>query len=221
MTNSKSCEILSSSLMCIMFEHGAIGDDILRICDGLAKVQIVRLNNSIEMQSAYIPGLYILDMRHTDFVEFEMFPVILAANPEMRVVVIVSQIEVNSVIKLFRAGVSDLFVELPSNREFQRRLRAIDRELMAATETARRTLAARAKIDSLSPRERDVLYGLIQGHKNKIVAIELAVSVRTVEMFRARMLQKLGLKSVADAIRLSLAANIDWPDWSDQRQISS
>lgn len=62
--------------------------------------------------------------------------------------------------------------------------------------------AARAQLAILTPRERDVVFGLIDGSANKIVAYKLALSPRTVEMHRAKAFAKLRLRTIADIIKL-------------------
>lgn len=62
------------------------------------------------------------------------------------------------------------------------------------------------KTAALSPREREVLDGLVAGKPNKAIAYDLGISVRTVEVHRARMLERLGTRSTAEAIRLAVVA---------------
>lgn len=65
---------------------------------------------------------------------------------------------------------------------------------------------ARACIASLTPRGRDVLSGIVVGCSNKVIAHKLGISIRTVEIHRARMMRDLGARHVADAIRLAVDA---------------
>lgn len=67
---------------------------------------------------------------------------------------------------------------------------------------------AKAAIDSLSPRERDVLMGLIEGQANKVIAHELDISPRTVEIYRANMMSKLNVRSLSEALRIAFAAGL-------------
>jgi FixJ family two-component response regulator len=67
---------------------------------------------------------------------------------------------------------------------------------------------AKSRIATLSRRERDVLDQLTAGHANKVVAFNLGISVRTVEVHRARMLGRLGVRRVAEAIRLWVLAGM-------------
>jgi DNA-binding CsgD family transcriptional regulator len=65
---------------------------------------------------------------------------------------------------------------------------------------------ARACIASLTPRGRDVLSGIVVGCSNKVIAHKLGISIRTVEIHRARMMRDLGARHVADAISLAVVA---------------
>ena len=70
------------------------------------------------------------------------------------------------------------------------------------------SLQAVGRLANLSAREREVLNGLVDGHPNKVIAGGLGISVRTVEVHRARMLQRLGTRRLADAIRLAVMASL-------------
>jgi two-component system response regulator FixJ len=67
---------------------------------------------------------------------------------------------------------------------------------------------ARAKVAVLSPRERDVLTGLIEGRSNKIIAYDLSISPRTVEIYRANLMTKMGVRSLSEALRVAFAAGL-------------
>jgi two-component system response regulator FixJ len=67
---------------------------------------------------------------------------------------------------------------------------------------------AMRRIGKLSPRERDVLNGLVAGQSNKIIAYELSISVRTVEGHRARMMERLGVHRLAEAVSLAVIAKL-------------
>lgn len=71
-----------------------------------------------------------------------------------------------------------------------------------------RARAARAKITNLSPREGDVLRGLIEGRANKAIASELDLSPRTVEIHRARLMEKLDVRSLSEVLGIAFAAGM-------------
>ena len=65
------------------------------------------------------------------------------------------------------------------------------------------------KFDTLTPRERDVFEKLITGASNKEVGRRLGISPRTIEIHRARIFKKLGVKSVADLVRMGMRLGIE------------
>jgi two-component system, LuxR family, response regulator FixJ len=67
---------------------------------------------------------------------------------------------------------------------------------------------AEARLADLSPRERDVLRGLAAGKINKIIAHDLGISPRTVEVYRANLMAKTGARSMSDLMRIALAAGL-------------
>lgn len=67
---------------------------------------------------------------------------------------------------------------------------------------------AQARLAELSPRERDVLQGLVAGKINKVIAHELSISPRTVEVYRANLMAKTGARSVSELMRIALAAGL-------------
>ena len=70
---------------------------------------------------------------------------------------------------------------------------------------------------TLSPREREVLEGLLTGQPNKLIAYHLGISVRTVDVHRARMIERLGVRQLAEVIRLGIIARLS-ASLSDNRR---
>jgi two-component system, LuxR family, response regulator FixJ len=78
---------------------------------------------------------------------------------------------------------------------------ALAADTQAATRTAHRTTLA-----ALTPREHDVLGGLLDGKANKMIARHLGISPRTVEAHRASVMRKSGVGSIAELVRLAVSA---------------
>lgn len=67
---------------------------------------------------------------------------------------------------------------------------------------------ARKKVAGLSERQREILLGILAGKPNKVIAWELGLSIRTVESYRGQMLERLGVRGTAEAVRLAIAAGL-------------
>ena len=124
-------------------------------------------------------------------------------------VVMTGHADVPLAVRAMRAGAVD-FVEKPYPKD--RILAAVAEALDAAAASRDRApaaAAAAARLAALTPRERAVLRGLVSGQPNKVIAHELGISPRTVEAHRAALMEKLGARSLAEAVRLGLAAGLD------------
>jgi two-component system response regulator FixJ len=127
-----------------------------------------------------------------------------ANDPRFAVVLMTGAADVRLAIESFRAGVVHL-IEKPCDPD------ALRDALVEATirvEKSRPVFAARARIARLSRRERDVLDGLVSGSPNKVIAYTLGISPRTVEVYRANLMDKLDVASLSAAIRLMFAAGL-------------
>ena len=112
----------------------------------------------------------------------------------------------DKVVTAIKAGALD-YLALPLKGD--RLVAMVDRiavEAEAFGAARRKMIEARSRISSLSPREREVLDWLSEGRSNKMIARELAISPRTVEIHRANMMAKLGAQHAAEAVRLRLEA---------------
>jgi two-component system response regulator FixJ len=67
---------------------------------------------------------------------------------------------------------------------------------------------ARSQIERLTARERDVLNGLLHGKSNKMIALDLGISPRTVEIYRAHLMDKLGTNSLSETLKVAFAAGM-------------
>jgi FixJ family two-component response regulator len=90
-------------------------------------------------------------------------------------------------------------------------LGAVSRALQRSAEVRRRKAertSARAKIDRLTPREFEVLRHIIAGSLNKQIAAELGAAEKTVKIHRGRVMEKMGVASVAELVRLAEMAEV-------------
>lgn len=149
-------------------------------------------------------GCVITDVRMPGMNGIELARQLKDAGSTEPVIVITGHADVPLAIEAMRAGVVD-FVEKPFDDEVL--LASIRRVLDLAEEASsadaeRRELTLR--LDTLSPRERDVLEGLVQGHANKVIAYDLDISPRTVEVYRAHVMTKMKAGSLSELVRIYL-----------------
>lgn len=110
----------------------------------------------------------------------------------------------SQVVKAIKEGALD-FLVLPLRAErLAGCLAKIADEVELVSEERRRKIYAQRQLAALSPREREVLNGVTNGGSNKEIARQLQISPRTVEIHRANMMQKLGLRHAVEAVRLKL-----------------
>jgi len=130
---------------------------------------------------------------------------------KLPVVVITGHGDVATAVEAMRAGAID-FVEKPFTDEAiiaSITLALATRPQPSAEDQARQAILERLKI--LSPREREVLDGMVAGHPNKVIAYNLTLSPRTVEIHRARVMDKMQARSLSELVRLAIAAGISRP----------
>ena len=128
---------------------------------------------------------------------------------KLPVIVVTGHGDVPLAVRALKAGAAD-FLEKPFNDEA---LLASIRSAIVIAESAPKTGTDAAiiteRMNTLTEREHEVLDLLVLGHANKVVAQKLAISFRTVEIHRARVLSKMEARSVAELVRLVLAVRPD------------
>ena len=124
------------------------------------------------------------------------------------VIVLTGHGDVEVAVKAMKAGAVD-FVEKPYEKQtlVDALKRAFER-LDARSHKDVLTDEAKGRIERLTPRERDVLVGLVDGFTNKMIAETLDISPRTVEIHRANLMEKLDAPSLSSVLRIAFAAGV-------------
>ncbi|MNP49749.1 Transcriptional regulatory protein FixJ [compost metagenome] len=112
--------------------------------------------------------------------------------------------DVPIVIRAFKAGAVD-FIEKPYNEQLL--LDSVQQSLQArARQGVSRELDER--LAALTPRERDVFLPLVRGYTNREVAEQLDISVKTVDLYRARVMKRMQAETLADLVGMAIAAGL-------------
>jgi two-component system response regulator FixJ len=153
-------------------------------------------------------GCLLVDLQMPEMDGLELQRQLTERGIKLPVVVVTAHGDVATAVRAMRAGAID-FVEKPfSDDAIQASIRMAlaERPAPSSEDTARAAIRERLKI--LSPREREVLDGMVAGHPNKVIAYKLSLSPRTVEIHRARVMDKMQARSLSEVVRLALTAGL-------------
>jgi two-component system response regulator FixJ len=152
------------------------------------------------------PGCIVTDVRMPDMNGLDLVRLLKERNIPNPIIVVTGHGDVPLAVEAMKAGVVD-FLEKPFDDE------ALLRAIRAAKDGgrhSRRDQAERARLkaifEALSPREREVLQGVVEGKMNKTIAYDLGISVRTVEVYRANVMSKTGAHGLSELVRMALMA---------------
>jgi two-component system response regulator FixJ len=156
-------------------------------------------------------GCLIADVRMPDMDGLELQERAAAEFPNLSVVIITGHGDVPIAVRAMKAGAID-FIEKPFSEDTI--LETVQHALAQAAKSRRPSGGddeANLRLDNLTPREREVLVGLVAGLPNKTIAYDLGISARTVEIHRARVMEKMQVKSLSALVRLAISAGIEPP----------
>jgi two-component system response regulator FixJ len=151
-------------------------------------------------------GCVISDVRMPGMDGVQLLKTLKAMHSILPVVIITGHADVSVAVQAMKAGAAD-FVEKPFESELILRLvRACLEENDDAVDTNAKIGRVRRRMESLTSRERQVLDLIIGGASNKVIAAGLAISPRTVEIYRANVMSKMRADSLSDLVRMTLSA---------------
>lgn len=154
------------------------------------------------------PGCVVTDVRMPEMSGIDLLRELKKRASPLPVIVMTGHGDVSLAVEAMKLGAFD-FIEKPFDDEIL--LSSVKNALGRGQQVAKREAErarAHEKLEQLSPRERQVLDGLVQGHANKVIAFDLGISPRTVELYRANLMTKMEAASLSDLVRMALAAGI-------------
>lgn len=154
--------------------------------------------------SALTAGCVVTDVRMPDMNGIELLHRLREKGAQLPVIVITGHGDVRLAVEAMKAGAWD-FLEKPFSNE------ALLRTVEAAMSERLPDNGARTRLAQLSTRERQVLEHLVAGQANKVIGRELGISDRTVEIYRAKVMTKMGAGSFADLMRMAIMADVSPP----------
>ena len=152
------------------------------------------------------PGCILLDIRMPGMDGLEVQAALKDKGVSLPVIIMTGHGDVSLAVQAMKAGSVD-FIEKPFEKAVL--LSAIEHgveRLKRSAANQDRADEAAVRLQALTPREREVLDGLAKGLPNKTIAYDLGISPRTVEIHRANVMSKLGVRSLSEALRIAFAA---------------
>ncbi|MDY7219266.1 response regulator [Denitrificimonas sp. JX-1] len=156
-----------------------------------------------ELQSSH--ACIILDVRMPGVGGLNVQEMLRAKNINLPIVFVSGHADVPIVVRAFRAGAID-FIEKPYNEQLL--LDSVQQALsrFSSNKDESRLQAVLQRLDSLTPRERDVFLPLVQGYTNREVAEQLGISIKTVDLYRARVMKHMQAQTLPDLVGMAIAA---------------
>ena len=153
-------------------------------------------------------GCVVTDVRMPGMSGIELLQRLRELKVSVPVIVVSGHGDVPLAVEAMKTGALD-FIEKPFDDDVF--LRAVRMALSAHAVDSQRQAqkaAINSRLESLSNREREVLEGLVAGHPNKTIAYDLGISPRTVEIYRANVMEKMQARSLSDLVRMALVGGL-------------
>ncbi|MGF1563628.1 MAG: response regulator FixJ [Geminicoccaceae bacterium] len=178
---------------------------LLEACDYYVEL-FASAREFLERVQADRTGCLLLDVRMPDISGLELQTKLNAEGFTLPVIIMTGHGDVPMAVQAMQQGAVD-FIEKPFTDDVI--TQSIEKALAKAAPADIAEAATRLK--TLTPRERDVLEHLVVGQPNKVIAYELGISPRTIEIHRARVMEKMHARSLSHLVRMALAIGIN-PD---------
>jgi len=207
-------------------DHALVRAGLAKLLESEAGIEVVaeaaNAEDAVRATREAHPDVVLLDVVMPGRSGIEVLPDVLAVAPGTAILVLSMQDDPAYVREAFAAGANGYLLKEAADSELVQAIhdvaagrRYVHPLLGARLAAAESAAAQKAQADPLSEREHEVLRLLALGHTNQEIAKLLFISIRTAETHRARIMQKLGLKSRAEIVRYALASGaleIDHPN---------
>ena len=147
------------------------------------------------------PGCLILDVRMPRMNGYELFERVQERHPDLPVVFLSAHGQIRPAVEAIKRGAVDFLEKPVSNDELLERVGAAIEHGRRLREEKRQRRETREQIGNLTARERETLADVCEGHKSREIAEKMGIAVKTVEVHRSHIMQKMHATNVADLVR--------------------
>lgn len=195
--------------VCVVDDDAAVRDALCTILED-AGYAVAASGSSVEfldtLSGGSEPACILSDVRMPEMSGLELLKTLSTRGMKCPIILITGFADVPMAVEAMKAGAAD-FIEKPftGDRIASAVAAALDRA--ANTEGPEAAEQVRTRIGTLTQREQEIMSLLVTGHSNKSAARELSISPRTVEVHRARVMQKMEARNLAELVRMSVLIN--------------
>ena len=157
-------------------------------------------------------GCIITDIRMPDMSGIDLLRRLKELKVGVPVIVITGHGDVSLAVEAMKIGAADFFEKPFNDDQLVASVRAALQQRQDQTKRGAERTEIKHRISKLSAREKDVLAGLIEGRANKQIAFDLGISPRTVEIYRANLMNKMQADSLSDLVRMALVVQMQGSD---------
>ena len=176
---------------------------------GLAARTLASAGEFLESYLPSQPGCLVLDVRMPGMSGLELQQQLNVRGAMIPVIFITGHGDIPMAVEAMQQGAFDFLQKPFRDQDLVDRIqKALEHDSRSRTAVAQHS-RVRERLDSLTPREREVLALMTRGKANKVMAAELGVSQRTVEIHRARVMEKTGAASLAQLVRMVMDAETE------------
>lgn len=158
-----------------------------------------------------VPGCAILDMYLPRMNGFELQEKIAAILPAFPVMFLTGRGDIGMGVKAMKEGAFDFLTKPVQTDQLLDAIAAAKRRVSETQADTHGTARYEQRLQSLTPRETEVLEAVVAGSLNKQIAHELGLAEKTVKVHRARVMKKMGVRTIAELVRVSVTRRIDAP----------
>jgi DNA-binding NarL/FixJ family response regulator len=201
-------------------DHALVRAGIRALVEKIAGVTVVgeagKGSEAIELIDEHVPDLVLLDITMPDGSGFDVLQHVQKKFSGIRVIVLTVHEAGEYAIRALREGAAGFLPKSAASTELEHAIHTVmNGEVYISPETSRKTLIEYGKgvtkrdlLETLSPRQREVLRLIAEGRTTKQIAQMLEISVKTVETHRAQLMERLGIHDVAGLVRYAIIVGL-------------
>jgi FixJ family two-component response regulator len=202
---ARGCNICESATVFVVDDDEAVRKAVSRLLRsaGIAATVFASPGEFLAQYDPARPGCLLLDMAMPDFDGLQVQTALNEKGCILPIIFLTGQGDVSKSVQAMKQGAFDFLSKPVKDKDLLAAVRAaIERDTVARSEQAK-VSEIRSRIDTLTPREREILNHVVSGNLNKQIAGHLGITLATVKMHRARVMAKMKVQSVAELARLT------------------